>query len=71
MVKYNLHQAQKIVLSKMTETWTDLFCPEELVKQFHIGELSYFPIFEGLFEEGLVEKKSFGLDPKTTLMQIV
>lgn len=61
---FTLEEAQDLVLSKMTDEWANLFCPEELAADFHKGRFSYFSIFEGLFERGLVEKKCVWLGTK-------
>ncbi len=39
---YDLCQAQEIVLKQMDENWRSAFCPKELTRQFHLGELTYF-----------------------------
>lgn len=57
MTNLSLQQAQDLVLSKMTNEWTDMFCPNELADSFHKGTLDYFSIFDGLLKRGLVERK--------------
>ena len=62
--RYTLREAQDLVLSKMTNEWVDMFCPEELTNDFHKGTLDYFSIFQGLYSRGLVEKKIIWLGSK-------